>query len=58
MASPGSPSTSTTAQPAPGGTFRAPPPGPAQTAGAVLAIAFALAAAVLGYKILRGGRGL
>jgi hypothetical protein len=31
---------------------------PVQTAGAVLAIVFALAAGILGYRILRGGRGL
>jgi hypothetical protein len=38
--------------------LKAPPPGGLQIAGAVLAIAFALAAAVLGYRIIRGGRGL
>lgn len=31
---------------------------PLQTAGAVVAIIFALAAGILGYRILRGGRGL
>jgi hypothetical protein len=29
-----------------------------QTIGAILAIAFAIAAAVIGYRIIRGGRGL
>ena len=38
--------------------LKAPPPDGLQVAGAVLAIAFALAAAVLGYRIIRGGRGL
>ena len=31
---------------------------PIQTAGAVIAIVLALAAGILGYRILRGGRGL
>lgn len=31
---------------------------PLQTAGAVVAIVLALAAGVLGYRIIRGGRGL
>ena len=31
---------------------------PIQTAGAVIAIVLALAAAILGYRIIRGGRGL
>ncbi len=31
---------------------------PLQTAGAVVAIVLALAAGILGYRILRGGRGL
>ena len=38
--------------------LRAPPASTLEVAGAVLAIAFALAAAVLGYRIIRGGRGL
>ncbi len=38
--------------------LRAPPVDGVQVAGALIAIAFALAAAVLGYKIIRGGRGL
>lgn len=38
--------------------LRSPPAGPLETAGAVLAIALALAAGVLGYRIIRGGRGL
>ncbi|MGI8942610.1 MAG: hypothetical protein ACR2H7_12085 [Actinomycetota bacterium] len=29
-----------------------------ETAGAIFAIVFALAAAVLGYRIMRGGRGI
>jgi hypothetical protein len=37
---------------------QAPPANGLQVAGAVIAIAFALAAAVLGYRIIRGGRGL
>ncbi|HVF52912.1 MAG TPA: hypothetical protein VNC78_04810 [Actinomycetota bacterium] len=44
--------------PSPGSTLRPPPADPLQTAGAVVGIALALAAAVLGYRILRGGRGL
>ena len=40
------------------GPLQAPPPDAFQIAGALLAIAFALAAAVLGYRIIRGGRGL
>jgi hypothetical protein len=39
-------------------TLKAPPPGGLQVAGALLAIAFAVAAAILGYRIIRGGRGL
>ena len=35
-----------------------PPADPIQTAGAVIAIVLALAAGILGYRILRGGRGL
>lgn len=31
---------------------------PIQTAGAVIAIVLAVAAGILGYRILRGGRGL
>lgn len=31
---------------------------PIQTAGAVIAIVLALAAGILGYRIIRGGRGL
>jgi hypothetical protein len=38
--------------------LRSPPAGPLETAGAVLAIALALAAGVLAYRIIRGGRGL
>lgn len=43
--------------PVPSG-LRSPPADPLQTAGAVIAIVFALAAAILGYRIIRGGRGL
>ena len=35
-----------------------PPAEPFEIAGAVVAIALALAAAILGYRIIRGGRGL
>ena len=38
--------------------LQAPPAGPLEIVGAVLAIAFALAAGFLGYRIIRGGRGL
>lgn len=44
--------------PTPSSTFRAPPADPLQTVGAGVAILLALAAAVLGYRIIRGGRGL
>ncbi|HWC13285.1 MAG TPA: hypothetical protein VG929_01665 [Actinomycetota bacterium] len=47
-----------TTLPTPSPTFRAPPADPIQTVGAAIAIVFALAAAVLGYRIIRGGRGL
>lgn len=36
----------------------APPPDPYQTIGAIVAILLALAAGVIGYRIIRGGRGL
>jgi phosphate/sulfate permease len=39
-------------------TIQAPPAGPIETIGAVIAIALALGAAILGYRIIRGGRGL
>lgn len=39
-------------------TLQAPPADPFQTAGAIIAIVFALAAAIIGYRIIRGGRGL
>jgi hypothetical protein len=35
-----------------------PPADPLEAIGAVVAIALALAAAILGYRIIRGGRGL
>ena len=50
--------TATVLVPSPAGTLQAPPAGPLQTTGAILAIVFALAAAILGYRIIRGGRGL
>jgi hypothetical protein len=39
-------------------TIQAPPAGPLFTIAAIIAVAFALAAAVIGYRIIRGGRGL
>jgi hypothetical protein len=39
-------------------TLQAPPAGPLFTAAAIVAVALALAAAVIGYRIIRGGRGL
>jgi hypothetical protein len=39
-------------------TTRPPAADPLEAAGAIVAIAFALAAAVIGYRIIRGGRGL
>ena len=51
--------TATTAQPSPSPSVITPPaPDSYQTIGAVVGIAFAVIAAILGYKILRGGRGL
>jgi hypothetical protein len=46
--------------PSPSATFvvEPPPAAPIETAGAVIAILLALAAAILGYRIIRGGRGL
>ena len=38
--------------------LQAPPAVPLQTVGALVAIALALAAAILGYRVIRGGRGL
>jgi hypothetical protein len=38
--------------------LKAPPADPIQTVGAVVAIILALVAGVLGYRIIRGGRGL
>ena len=38
--------------------FDLPAADPIQTAGAVIAILLALIAAILGYRIIRGGRGL
>ncbi|MDQ3619140.1 MAG: hypothetical protein M3391_03305 [Actinomycetota bacterium] len=39
-------------------SLQAPPAEPLEIAGAIVAIALALAAAILGYRIIRGGRGL
>jgi hypothetical protein len=47
-----------TPSPAPTQTLRAPSPDSFQTAGALLAIVLAVAAGILGYRIIRGGRGL
>jgi hypothetical protein len=46
--------------PSPSASFvvEPPPAGPAETVGAVVAIALAVAAAILGYRIIRGGKGL
>ena len=44
--------------PSPSGLLRTPPSDPIETIGASVAIILALAAAVLGYRIIRGGRGL
>jgi len=38
--------------------LQAPAADPLQTIGAILAITFAIAAAIIGYRIIRGGRGL
>jgi hypothetical protein len=38
--------------------LESPPADPLQVAGAVIAIVLALVAGVLGYRIIRGGRGL
>jgi hypothetical protein len=38
--------------------IESPPADPLQIAGAVVAIVLALAAGILGYRIIRGGRGL
>ena len=47
-----------TSFPSPTGILRTPPSEPIETIGASIAIILALAAAVLGYRIIRGGRGL
>lgn len=49
-----------TPSPSPSATivFDLPPAQPIEAIGAVVAIALALAAAILGYRIIRGGRGL
>jgi hypothetical protein len=51
-----SPSASITVTPDPGA--RAPAPDAFQTAGAIVAIVLALGAGIVGYRIIRGGRGL
>lgn len=38
--------------------IQAPASDPLATAGAIIAIVFAIAAGILGYRILRGGKGL
>lgn len=38
--------------------LEAPPPDPYQTVGAIAAIVLALAAGILAYRVIRGGRGL
>ena len=38
--------------------FTPPPADPIQTVGAVIAILLAVGAAIIGYRIIRGGRGL
>lgn len=48
-----------TPKPSPSPTIlRAPPASTIEVVGAILAIALALAAGILGYRIIRGGRGL
>ena len=47
-----------TSIPSPSAILRAPASDPIETVGASVAIILALAAAVLGYRIIRGGRGL
>ena len=47
-----------TSSPSPSPTIRTRPNTPIETIGAGLAIALALAAGILGYRIIRGGRGL
>ena len=47
-----------TSIPSPSAIFQAPASDPIQAVGASVAIILALAAAVLGYRIIRGGRGL
>jgi hypothetical protein len=53
------PAPGTSVSPSPSPTaIQAPPPSGLETAGAILAIVLALAAGVLGYRIIRGGRGI
>lgn len=44
--------------PSPTGSLKAPAADALQTAGAVLSIILALAAGVLAYRVIRGGRGI
>ena len=39
-------------------SIQAPPADALQTVGAIVAIVFALVAGIIGYRIIRGGRGL
>ncbi len=51
--------TQTTVSPSPSPTtVQAPPASGLETAGAIFAIVFALAAAILAYRVIRGGRGI
>ncbi len=47
-----------TGSPTPAPSLVPAPADPVQTSGAIVAIALAVAAGILGYRILRGGRGL
>jgi hypothetical protein len=59
MIEPGPLVAQTLTQPSPTpSVLRSPPAGPVETIGAFLAIVFALAAGIIGYRIIRGGRGL
>ena len=47
-----------TPTPLPTATFTPPPADPLQAVGAIVAIVLCVVAAVIGYRIIRGGRGL